>query len=174
METQLSPNEHAPTTWSVVTQCQDYALASWNEIVAVVWRHETTVDAVRNMQSAVTELARSYPKGIGMLTVIAAGAPLPGSAARKALADLLSTGSVYIRCSAVIMEGSGFRAATVRSVVTGLTMMSKHDFPHRICDVEGAAQLFAQMLPGITGRALDADTLRSAINELRRQMLPST
>ena len=155
-----------------MTECQDYSLAYWNEIVAVVWRHETTVDAVQCLQSAVADLAQAHPKGIDMLTVIAERAPLPSSVARKALADLLSEGSAFIRCSAVILEGSGFRAATVRSVVTGLTMMSKHDFPHRICDVEGAAQLYAQVLPSVPGRSLDADTLRTAINELRRQMLP--
>jgi len=172
METQLSPSELESATWRIVTECQDYALACWNEIAAVVWRHETTVDAVRCLQSAVADLSQAHPKGIGMLTVVAERAPLPSSAARKALADLLSESSAFIRCSAVIMEGSGFRAAAVRSVVTGLTMMSKHNFPHRICDVEGAAQLYAQVLSGVTGRSLDADTLRTAINELRRQMLP--
>lgn len=30
-------------------------------------------------------------------------------------------GSTYIQCSAVLMAGTGFRAAAVRSVVTGLT-----------------------------------------------------
>ena len=172
METQLSQAEIASTPWKVVTKNHDYALASWNEIVAVVWRHETTVEAVRQLDEAVAELARSHPKGIGMLTVVAEGAPLPPSAARKAIADLLTASTAFIRCSVVIMEGTGFRAAAVRSVVTGLTMLAKHDFPHQICDVEGAVRMYTDVLPRATGRALDPNAVRAAINLLRRQMLP--
>jgi hypothetical protein len=172
MGTELSPAELAPTLWRVVTKNHDYALATWTEIVAVVWRHETTVEAVRQLDEAVAELARSHPKGIGMLTVVAEGAPLPPSAARKAIADLLTASTSFIRCSAVIMEGSGFRAAAVRSVVTGLTMLAKHDFPHEICDVEGAVRMFTDRLPRATGRALDPNTVRAAINLLRHQLLP--
>ena len=172
METQLSQAESASTPWKVVTKNHDYALASWNEIVAVVWRHERTLEAVRQLDEAVAELARSHPKGIGMLTIVSEGAPLPPSAARKAIADLLTASSAFIRCSVVIMEGTGFRAAAVRSVVTGLTMLAKHDFPHQICDVEGAVRMYADVLPRATGRALDPNAVRAAINVLRRQMLP--
>ena len=172
METRWSPAETSPTLWRVVSKNRDYALATWNEIVAVVWRHETTVEAVRQLDAAVAELARSHPKGIGMLTIVAEGAPLPPSPARKAIAELLTARTAFIRCSVVIMEGTGFRAAAVRSVVTSLTMLSKHDFPHEICDVEGAVRMYTDVLPRATGRALDPNTVRAAINLLRRQMLP--
>jgi hypothetical protein len=171
MEVQLSPLDATSTSWNVVTKTHDYALASWNEIVAVVWRHETTLEGVKGLESIVATIAQSHPKGIGMLTIVSAVAPMPSSAARKAIADLLSA-SPFVRCSAVIMEGMGFRAAAVRSVVTGLTMLSKHEFPHRICDVEDAVKMYIGILPGIKGRALSPMTVRAAIDDLRQQMLP--
>ena len=168
---QLAQSEIVSSTWTVVTKTHDYALASWNEIAALVWRHETTLEGIQNSNTLVAEVARRHPKGIALLTVISAVAPMPSSEARKTLADLMSSNRC-IRCSAVIMEGTGFRAAAVRSVVTSLTLLSRHDFPHRICDVEGAVKVYTDVMPRVTGRAWDPDTVRAAINELRRQMLP--
>lgn len=167
----LAHSEIVSSTWNVVTKNHDYALASWNEVAALVWRHDTTLEGIQNSNMLVAEVARRHPKGIALLTLISAVAPMPSSEARKALADLMSTNR-FIRCSAIIMEGTGFRAAAVRSVVTGLTLLSRHEFPHRICDVEGAVKMFAEVMPRVAGHGWTPDTVRAAINELRRQMLP--
>jgi hypothetical protein len=37
-----------------------------------------------------------------------------------------------------VMEGAGFRAAAVRSVVTELTMLAKRAYPHRVCSGDDA------------------------------------
>jgi len=171
MQPQLSLNKHASISWTVDAKTHDYAVAWWNELVAVVWRHETTLQGVRDLKSAVSALARRHPNGIAMLTIVSESAPMPSSAARKAIAELLSESSAIIRCSAVVMEGAGFRAAAVRSVVTGLTMLARHEFPHSICDVEAAAKMYSEVLPSFTGFALPPSTVRAAINELRDILL---
>jgi hypothetical protein len=92
---------------------------------------------------------------------------MPSSEARKALADLMSMPQL-IRGSAVIMEGTGFRAAAVRRVVTGFALLSHHEFPHRICNVEGAVRMYTDAMPGVTGRAWDPNKIRAGIDELKR------
>lgn len=168
---QLAQSEVVSSPWSLVTKTHDYALASLNEIAAITWRHETTLEGIQGSSMLVAEVARHYPKGIALLTVISEVAPMPSGEARKALADLMGAHRP-IRCSAVIMEGTGFRAAAVRSVVTGLTLLSHYEYPHRICDVEGAARMYAEVMPGVTGRAWDPNAVRASINELRRLVLP--
>lgn len=167
----LAESETLSSTWNIVTNTHDYALALLNEIVAIIWRHETTLAGIQSSNKLVAEVARHHPKGIALLTVISEVAPMPSSEARKALADLMCTHRL-IRCSAVIMEGTGFRAAAVRSVVTGLALLSHHEYPHRICDVEGAVKMYTDVMPGVTGRAWDPNKIRAAINELRRLVLP--
>lgn len=152
METQLSQAEIASTPWKVVTKNHDYVLATWNEIVAVIWRHETTLEAVRQLDEAVAELVRSHPKGIGMLTVVAEGAPLPPSAARKAIADLL-TGKFGVH-SMFCRDHGGLGVSRSRRAQC-------RDGPH-----------YTNVLPRATGRALGPNTVRAAIHALRRQMLP--
>ncbi|MGE5786671.1 MAG: hypothetical protein ACM3ZE_18900, partial [Myxococcales bacterium] len=140
----LDQSEIVSSTWNVVTKTHDYALASLDEIAAIVWRHETTLEGIKNSNQFVAEVARHHPKGIALLAVISEVVPMPSSEARKALSNLMSTHRL-VRCSAVIMEGTGFRAAAVRSVVTGLALMSHHEYPYRICDVEGAVKMYTDV-----------------------------
>lgn len=167
----LAQSEVVASAWNVVAKTHDYALASLNEIAAIVWRHQTTLEGIQSSNQLVAEVARHHPKGIALLTVISEVASMPSSEARKALADLMSTPRT-IRCSAVIMEGTGFRAAAVRSVVTGFVLLGHHEFPHRICDVGDAVKMFTDVMPGVTGRAWDPIKTRAAIDELRRLVLP--
>ena len=70
------------------------------------------------------------------------------------------------------MEGTGFRAAAVRSVVTGLTMLAKQAYPHRVCSVHDAASMLSHALTTASGRSIDPSALRVAIDDLRQRTLP--
>ena len=70
--------------------------------------------------------------GVYLLTVVEEDAPMPPYEAREVVAVFLRNGAGRIRMSAVVHEGAGFRAAAVRSVVTGIAMLSKVPFPHHI------------------------------------------
>jgi hypothetical protein len=153
--------------WQVIARHPDYALASWQQIFAVIWRRETTASGAEDLRTKCGEFARANPRGIGLLTIVETGAPLPSSAERKSIADFLAGGSSFIRCSAVIFEGSGFRAAAVRSVVTGLTLMARQAYPHKICDIEEAIRMFCEILPTATGRAVSPAAMRSSLADLR-------
>jgi hypothetical protein len=163
---------HAREPWSIVEKDDNYVLASWQQVFAVVWRRDTTLDAARALERECRKFALKHPGGIGLLTIVSERAPMPASPVRQAVADFLGQGSTYIRGSAVLMEGTGFRAAAVRSVVTGLTMLAKQAYPHRVCSVPDAVSLLAHNLPGANGRAVNPAALRAAIDELRQSALP--
>jgi hypothetical protein len=48
----------------------------------------------------------------------------------------------HVNASAVVLEGTSFRAAFVRSIVTGLTMLAHQPFPHQVCSMEEAERVF--------------------------------
>ncbi|HET9953731.1 MAG TPA: hypothetical protein VFQ61_04490 [Polyangiaceae bacterium] len=154
-------------SWRTVATSPDYALATWQQVFAVIWRRETTLEGAGHLRSACTAFAQHHPKGIGLLTIVESGAPLPVSAVRKEIAAFLGDASSFIKCSAVIFEGSGFRAASVRSVVTGLTLLARQAYPHKVCDLDEAARMFSEILPRATGRALSSEAMRSSLAELR-------
>jgi hypothetical protein len=157
-------------SWEVVGKSPDYALAHWQQVFMVIWRKETTIDGAQHLHHACTAFAHTQPRGIGLLTIVESGAPLPPSAARDAIATFLASGSAFIKASAVVFEGSGFRAAAVRSVVTGLTLMARQAYPHKVCDLDEAAAMFARILPTETGIPFDPERFLSSLKELRKSI----
>ena len=165
---QSNPNTDDFASWHIVASRSEVVIATWQTIFAVVWRGETSLQGIASLRSACSEIASAHPRGIGMLTIIGASAPLPASAARKALAQLLAEGSEFIKCSALLIEGAGFRASAVRSVVTGLTLLAQQAYPHRVCDVDEAVRLFSRHVPCATGEAISQSALRISIDQLRQ------
>jgi len=155
-------------SWQLVRKHSDYALAHWQQIFAVIWRRETTVEGADDLRASCTAFARTQPRGIGLLTVVESGAPMPPAPARRAIADFLASGSTFIKCSAVVFEGSGFRAAAVRSVVTGLTLMARQAYPHKVCDINDAIEMFTRILPEATGRSVNGPAFRASLAALRK------
>ncbi|WP_437733469.1 serine/threonine-protein kinase [Sorangium sp. So ce1335] len=167
-----APPSNASTTslvepWRLIVRRPDYVIASWQQIFCTIWRRETTEESVRRVSDACAAFARQHPRGIGLLTIVEGEASLPPAPARKALAGFLAEASAFIRCSAVVLEGAGFRAAAVRSVVTGLSLVARQRFPHRVCGIEEAGRMFAEMLPAATGIAVNDAALRASLDELR-------
>lgn len=135
----------------------------------VIWHNDTELSAVRRLSEIFRGFIDQQPSKVTFLTIVDAGAPVPSSEARTALASFMSQAGERIGASAVIFEGSGFRAAAVRSVVTGLTMLARQGYPHKV---------FATLTEGImwinaTMRAVHAPELALAasfatgISELR-------
>jgi hypothetical protein len=159
-------------SWLYIESRPDFVIATWRPILAVVWRGETSLEGAKSLRSATSEFASRHPRGIGLLTIIGARAPLPAPAVRKALAQLLVEGSEFIKCSAIIIEGSGFRASTVRSVVTGLTLLAQQAYPHRVCAVDETVQLFSRHLPNEDNDPIGQSALRISIDQLRQLVEP--
>lgn len=121
---------------------QDYLFATWGDLVIAVWRGVTTLTGVRLGQHFFQQHAQQCPSGVLLMTIIEEGAPAPGTQERAALGMLLQSETGRTRRSAVVYEGTGFRAATVRSVVTGLALISRPPFPHKVFATVAEASLF--------------------------------
>jgi len=109
----------------------DYALGSWGSLFICSWRVHTTVEGARDLTTMCARFADSHPNGIGLLTIIEERAPAPDGEARAKIADFLGQAE-YIKASGVAFEGSGFRAAMVRSIIAGLSMIARQPYPHRV------------------------------------------
>lgn len=109
----------------------DVALCSARNVFVVIWRVNTTVAAVQRVDQTCEQFAAAHPDGIGHVTIVEQSAPMPPNDARDRLALYLRE-STHIKASAVAFEGTGFRAAAVRSVVAGLALIARQPFPHKI------------------------------------------
>ena len=147
-----------------VEATRDHVVAVFNRVLIVVFERETTLSAIAACRRALDLMEKKYPDGIAVLTVVAENAPMPSQEARDALAAL-ATGAAgkRLRRSAVCFEGGGFRSALVRGVATGLQLMAKLPFPHRVFhSVDVAA---AWLAPD-----LGAYPIRSAVDTARQKV----
>jgi hypothetical protein len=148
----------------------DYALATWGSLFVIVWRAYTPVEAVQEARRQLQ--AHAVRKGqIGFLTFVHPGAPIPSSTARSELAGLLRDASPFVQASAVVYEGDGFHAAAVRSVVTGLALLARQKFPHKIFGktTDASAWLVTE-LRGVLDPSVTPAMLVAMTQDLRRRI----
>ena len=89
----------------------DHVLATWRSVVVVVYRVETTTEALRRLRPIVDDLAQQYPEGIHYLTIVETGAREPSSEVRDAISTFFTKSANAVKLSALVFEGTGFRAA---------------------------------------------------------------
>jgi hypothetical protein len=143
----------------------DALVMTWDRCVGVVWKRETTAEGVEVLQETYREQATRYPSGVYLLTIIEKGAPMPSTEQREEVAVFLRSGSGRTRMSAVVIEGTGFRAAAVRSVVTGLAMLVRLPYPHEIF---GTLEQAAKWLGTTPYNDVDPDYMVLAVQHARR------
>ncbi|HEX5101634.1 MAG TPA: hypothetical protein VFV94_19115 [Polyangiaceae bacterium] len=144
---------------------EQHGAGVWRNLLIVVWRKETRADAVEGVSAILTAVARRH-SDVALLQVIEEGATAPDSDARRALSTMLRTHGGAIRCSAVVYEGDGFRAATLRAVVAGIALLGRPVYPHVV---------FASTMAAINWTARHfshdgpvwAEQVRNAVDEVR-------
>ena len=101
-------------------------------VYITAWWGETTAARLRRVGEIQNELARKWPKGfVGLALIRSANATL--SAEVRAEAEKLSTGaSPNLKAIAQIIYGSGFVAAAIRSVATGMILLARSQRPSKI------------------------------------------
>lgn len=146
-----------------------HGIAFSQRTLVVHWQTETTGEAVRELANLVSSLASEFGS-LGLLQVIGDRATPPDAATRAALAEMLKENEARLVASAVVFEGTGFRASVIRSIVIGISMLSRPKCPHTVFASvpEGVA-----WLSGHLGNAAPhADGMRLAIDQLRQRGTP--
>jgi len=145
-----------------------HAVATWTNVLIAVWRTETRAAALDGVSQALGELVAAHPE-VALIQVVEAGATAPDAEARRAIAAMLRRYADSIRCSAVVFEGDGFQAATLRAVVTGIAILSRPSYPDVVFGSTVAAiNWTARHFPGdITAFT---DEARRRIGEFRQAL----
>lgn len=103
-------------------------------IAVLIWHTEVSVDGAKAIGEVFAELRRqNFAEGLGFLTIIETKTDIrPPSAARHAIAQVLSDYGGDIRAAAIVYEGDGFKSTIVRSVITAINVASSTCFPNRV------------------------------------------
>jgi len=99
-----------------------------NLIVIIDHGQASAADYVASKAIAL-ERARAFPAGLGCMVIIPPDARPPKDDARRAIKAALDEVSQHLRCLCWTIEGSGFRAATLRAALAGLGLFVRAPYP---------------------------------------------
>ncbi len=156
------------TSPSVLLNDEDFCTGSWRELSVVIWRHDTTRKGIDACRQGLQDLQASHPNGCAVLSIIEPNASMPPGEVRDELSRTLREFGDLIKASGVVFEGAGFRAAAVRSVVTGISLVAKQPFPHKVFATVNAASSW--MAPSMPDGATSPRELAEAVADIRRQL----
>jgi hypothetical protein len=146
----------------------DAVVARWQDFFLAVWKGETHMEAVDLLDVEMRRYRRENPVPVGLLMVVAERAALPAAPVRAQMSRHMRRTQEEIRASALVYEGGGFRAAAIRAVVTGINMVTKTAYPHKVFDSVSSAADWVCEADGI--RWADcASNLNEVVATLRRE-----
>ena len=165
----------APTASPAATEIRilrseaSHGIAFVGRTLVVHWQTETRGQAVAELASLLASHA-SEAGSIALLQVIGDQAIPPDGATRAALAAMLKANETRIIASAVVFEATGFRASVIRSIVIGISMLSRPKCPHTVFEstTAGIAWL-SQQLKSSGSPHHAAEAIERAIDRLRQR-----
>lgn len=156
------PPVSAPTL-EIFERTDDFAIASWGPVLFQLWQRSTPVEGARAAREAAGKLAADGFDKTASLVIVPIDSAMPEKAARAELSQLpvdLSNGVGIV----LVQEGSGFRAAAIRTILSTLMHLSRQVMPH---DVVRTVDAGAQWLGGRIELPGGTAGLVSAVTELR-------
>jgi hypothetical protein len=149
-----------------VTICRtnaDHLIGFADGLAIAFWRYHTNAEDVPELANAARRAQAACGRPVGLIQVVPASAITPDGPARAALAGMLRQLDGVVSSSAIVHEAEGFRAAMIRSIVTGLATISKPNFPHRVFGKVGEAAVWMSQ----SDRSASAERIARTVFQLR-------
>lgn len=153
---------------AIASVTRDECIATWNGVLIQIWRRGTPLESARMARAAARRMAAEQAGAITSIVIVEPTAEMPDSMARAELSGMAIDQTTRMACVALVHEGTGFRVAMIRAVMTGLMLVAKQTFPHGVfAEVDQACAWMA------ANPRLDADDmamLPRVVENLRAMM----
>lgn len=149
----------------------DCAIGAAGNMLFMVWHVHTMAPSVLRAKDAMRQMAVSNPRGLGVMQVVDERAEPPDTAARKALSEFIQAGEHCVKHYSVLHEGSGFKAAAVRAIVSTLYLLDRQNrpkFPYIMSNSLSESAMHHSKGQRLLGLDTPARTITEIISELRR------
>ncbi|MBC7171071.1 MAG: hypothetical protein H5U40_01510 [Polyangiaceae bacterium] len=136
-------------------------------VVVEAWREWASPARVLRTRELVRSVHNEYPDKVAVLVRVMAGCGAPDPRALRSFSRFLHEVENEVQGVAVVLEGDGFWAASMRAIVSSVTLMTRSGPPLRVYgDLREASEAICDLL-GEGGSALvSAESLVRAATEL--------
>lgn len=150
----------------VTRQSDGLILASFGHVCVAVWSTKPTKPLFEAQRLALATTVARHPGRALFLCIISAKTEAPDQDLRDASAKMIASHGHDLAGCACVIEGTGFRAAITRTVLTGISLVLRSPVPSTFCDSAQAACEWLQLRSGatsLTGLVAQIAQLRGAL-----------
>jgi hypothetical protein len=105
-------------------------IVQWQDLFVIIDDGHVSIREYERLEPMVRVQAKGCPNGLGCFVIIPEKAVPPPSTVRQHLEGMLSR--LPIRALAYLVEGTGFKAATVRAALIGLGIFQRKGYPSKV------------------------------------------
>jgi hypothetical protein len=133
----------------------NFGIATHGCMIAVIWGRVVELGDIEALTEIQHEIVDRYGCCL-VLSVIRAGLKMTvDEEVRKASETNLRKFEQFTRGSAMVVEADGMRASFFRSIMTGITLVTRSSVPQKIFNNIGDAVLWLVDRPTVDGKMLD-------------------
>lgn len=141
------------------------ATAEVGRTCVLLWRSVVNESRFRLQREAMEHVASRHPGEAAILCIIEPTSEPPPQALREAASMLLNQLAPKLRCVAYVIEGNGFRAATIRGVLSSIELVRRSAYAARYFATVATAAAWVGVQ---TGRP--TAEIAGAAHQLREQL----
>ena len=162
-----TPPRIAPIACRIIHDSEGLLLAEIGVIYAAVWRQSVTKPSFELQRSGLAAVVDRHPDGAGFLCVVEETcSPMPNDELRRASGEMVASHGARLACLALVVEATGFSAAVIRGVITGMLVFVRlgSDIPVAVfSNIRDAVPWMSEFV-----RVDSADAFMSSLAEFRR------
>jgi hypothetical protein len=117
----------------VVHQSKGLVLASWRCVSFNVWRRAMDTQGIRTAKAHLRDMRARFPAGyVSMVLFPEQGRDIKleiAESLRAEVSDIVRESAGAVRASAILLEGGGFFAATMRTAGSGIVLLTRPEYP---------------------------------------------
>jgi hypothetical protein len=154
MMTRAVGSETKAPEWDVGHCASGLFVGSVGPVCLALWQTKPTRELVAIQRAHLARAVGKDPRHVAFVCAVAASAHAPDEAERVASSQMINEHGPNLAAVACVIEGTGFRAAITRTVLSGMVFVVRSPSPIRLFDsVAAATPWLAEQL----GRAHLAD-----------------
>jgi hypothetical protein len=124
--------EKLSTEVKVIARGKGFCFAAWREAYILDWRDTPSIEGLDASVLGKREVYAKNPNGVVVLNLLAAETALPSPEVRTYAERKQGEDTSGVLCHGTVLDGRGFWAGTMRSMMAGLYLVSRSPFPRKV------------------------------------------
>jgi hypothetical protein len=114
-------------------------MAERKGVCIALWHRKPTQELFDIQKKCLNDVVSRNKGKSAFLCVVESTSEPPDDDIRKASSQMISSYEMNLHCVALVIEGTGFRSAITRTVLSGIYMLTRTPAPVRFFDTPAAA-----------------------------------